>query len=112
MITKLINRKITFLLGTMLLALSAQAQLPVTIVPAQFSLDDSITITFNARLGNAGLLNETGNVFLFAGLITETSQHQGDWRYGVPGQWNNYPLSTKLTRIDSNTYFIRILPRA
>jgi len=87
------------------------AQSPVSIEPAFFTTNDSITITFHAEFGNKELINETGDVYMYAGVATDSSAYPTDWRHVMPSSWNSFPTSTKLTRINSTTYSIKLVPR-
>lgn len=71
----------------MLLLLSlapvAWAQSPVTVSPAYFTDNTPIALTFDATLGNAGLANYTGNVYIYTGVITNLSTSASDWKHVV-----------------------------
>lgn len=64
---------------------------------------DSITVTFNALEGNAGLANYTGDVYAHTGVITSASTSNTDWKYVKTGWGVNTP-ETKLTRLGPNLY--------
>lgn len=87
---------------------SAFGQSPVSINPTRFGVDDTITIRFDARLGNRGLVGEQGDVFLYAGLLTSASTSPTDWQAVTPSNWNSYPATSRLTRIAPDIYQIRL----
>jgi 1,4-alpha-glucan branching enzyme len=97
-------------LSFFLLQLSAilHAQLIVTnpAIPAQ---DQAVTITFDATLGNKGLINFTGEVYAHTGVITDKSTSNSDWKY-VKATWTTNLPECKLTRITNNTYQLTIGP--
>jgi 1,4-alpha-glucan branching enzyme len=83
--------------------LNAQVVSPDPTFP---SLQDNITLTFDATLGNKGLQGFQGTVYAHTGLITEQSTSGSDWKY-VQGTWgtNNAPIMTK---ISENKYTLNI----
>ncbi len=95
-------KKIFFLFAFWLLSNNSRAQI-VTIFPIQPTKDDSITITFNAELGNAGLQNFNSDIYIHTGLITNLSQNNNDWKY-VKGVWGTADTSLLMTKIGINTY--------
>ena len=90
------------------LASFAYAQNPVYSEPAFATVNDSITIYFNASLGNQALKDFTGDVYAHTGLITKGSSGDGDWKYvwmSWPGQGTVVNTEkNKLTRISANLY--------
>ena len=83
--------------------LNAQVVSPDPTFP---SLQDNITLTFDATLGNKGLQGFQGTVYAHTGLITDQSTSGSDWKY-VQGTWgtNNAPIMTK---ISENKYTLNI----
>ena len=61
---------------------SSLAQI-VTSVPAVPTDSQSITITYDATLGTAGLKDYTGDVYAHIGVITDKSSSSTDWKYVV-----------------------------
>lgn len=98
----------------MLLAMSgvSMAQSPISVQPATFSPDDSITITYDASKGNAALANYSGDVYMYGGVITNQSAFPTQWQHTTPATWSSYPAATKLTSLGNNLYRIKILPRS
>jgi len=106
-------KKIVFILACFIAAsVSAIAQAPVVIEPAHFSADDTITITFRADLGNKGLQGYTGDVYLYAGAITDSSTNANNWRHVTPANWGTFDASAMLTRTGTNTYTKRMVARS
>jgi alpha-glucosidase (family GH31 glycosyl hydrolase) len=64
-----------------------QAQI-LTASPANFTLDDEVTITYNATLGNKALESHTGKIYLHTGVISSPgagwSNVQGSWGQAIP----------------------------
>ena len=69
-----------FAAGFAVLAFTTSNAQVVTYTPAKVSSNDSITITFNANLGNAALAG-ADSVWIHTGLITNRSSSAGDWQY-------------------------------
>lgn len=70
--------------------------------------DDTVTITFDATQGNAGLVG-VDQVYAHTGVITELSS-PGEWRY-VIGNWGTDDPRVKMTKVGENlhqlTYHMR-----
>jgi len=98
-------------LPVVLFAAAVTAQNPVTVAPAQFSIDQSITLTYDATLGNAALAGYTGEIYMFAGVLTRSSTGIADWKYVTPPSWDAYPEYSKMTRISDDLYRITLFPR-
>lgn len=73
------------LLGSLLLPFLLTAQI-ITTNPAVPTVDQPLTITFDATQGTGGLANCNCDVYLHTGVITNLSNSPSDWRY-VPTQW-------------------------
>jgi 1,4-alpha-glucan branching enzyme len=84
------------------------AQLIVT-NPAIPLHDQAVSITFDATLGNKGLLNFTGEVYAHTGVITDKSISGSDWKY-VKATWTTNLPECKLTKIANNKYQLTIAP--
>ena len=79
-------RNLFFVLASiLLLPFFTEAQI-VTIQPAGASLDDTITITYDASAGNQALLGSEGSVYMHTGVITGKSLDGHDWKH-VVGNW-------------------------
>lgn len=79
----------------------------VQLVPSQVGLNDSVTILYNASLGNAALANFQGDVYLHTGLILPQSNGPNDW-YFIVGRWGQVDSQVLMTRIAPNLYSKRI----
>jgi glycosidase len=103
-----------FLLALLLLlgwASAAQAQVsPVTVSPAYFTGATPVTLTYDATLGNAGLANYTGDVFIWTGAITDKSINDGDWRYLAGTSFSSPAASEKMTDLGNHKYSITFTP--
>ncbi len=68
--------------------------------------DDTVTIIYDAKLGNAALKGYTGDVYAHAGLITSKSTSGTDWKY-VQGIWGTSNLKVKMTSLGGDKYKIK-----
>lgn len=98
-------KKILLLLIVLPISVIAQ----ITWVPFFPQDTDSITVTFNATQGNAGLAGYTGDVYAHTGVITTASTSGSDWKYVKTGWGVNTP-ETRLTRIGTDLYEFKIKP--
>ncbi|MBI1307576.1 MAG: DUF4961 domain-containing protein [Bacteroidetes bacterium] len=81
---------------------SAYAQ--VSVSPPFPGQNDTITVTYNASLGNKQLENLTPpSVYMHAGVITDKSSSATDWKY-VQGNWGQADSKVLMTYIGNNTY--------
>lgn len=79
----------------------------ITTEPAFPQQDLPLTLWFNARFGNGGLLDYTGDVYAHTGVITNLSTGLSDWRY-VKSEWGVNADDTKLTRLEDNLYSLEL----
>lgn len=100
-----LNKKPTFTSLLILLCMMYTKAQVVTINPVFATADDSITVTFDASLGNAGLKNIT-TVYAHTGLITSTSTSPSDWKY-VQGNWGTDDARMRMTNIGNNKHTLR-----
>ncbi|MGI4734970.1 MAG: alpha-amylase family glycosyl hydrolase [Janthinobacterium lividum] len=92
-------------------ASAAQAQTsPVTVSPAYFTGATPITLTYDATLGNAGLANYTGDVYIWTGAITNLSTNDGDWRYPEGVSYSSPTANEKMTSLGNHKYSITFTP--
>src|SRR6476661_1235981 len=106
-----------FLTGALLLLCAllqprqvVQAQAVATLTPRQpASLSDSLTITFDATRGDAGLAGWTGDVYVHTGLITPASSSLTDWQH-VQGSWGVPEPRLKMRALGNRRYALRIQP--
>ncbi|MES2728127.1 MAG: alpha-amylase family glycosyl hydrolase [Bacteroidota bacterium] len=76
----------------------------VTISPAFATADDNnVVITFDASLGNAGLLGES-TIYAHTGVITDKSTSGSDWKYVLTDWSTNLPKAL-LTRVGSSSVY-------
>ena len=68
-------------------------------------LSDSsdVVITCDSRLGNEGLLDYSGDVFVHVGLITNKSRNNNDWRY-VKFTWGSREKEALATNVGKNQW--------
>lgn len=91
-------------------ALNLSAQL-ITTDPAAPTDDQSVTITFDATQGTAGLANCSCDVYLHTGVITNNSSGNSDWKY-VQTEWGVANADWKLSPVngESNKYTYTFSP--
>jgi hypothetical protein len=81
----------------------------VTTSPSFPTMDDNITLTFDATQGDGGLNNFTGTVYGHFGLITSGPTGTA-WNI-VVGNWGTADPNTQMTRVGTNLYQITFKPR-
>lgn len=64
---------------------------------------DSITVYFDATLGDQGLMGYTGDVWAHTGVITENSNGPGDWKYVVT-EWEQNTVKTQLQPLGNDLW--------
>ncbi len=77
--------------------------------PALPNENKSVTITFDASQGTAGLKDFTGDIYAHTGVITDKSTSSSDWKYVIAPWTSNIPKA-KLTRVTANTYTLELTP--
>ncbi|MEM6348267.1 MAG: hypothetical protein AAF927_30585, partial [Bacteroidota bacterium] len=87
------------------LSLSAYSQV-VSVDPIFPTVEDTVTITFDATEGNGELVGVTP-VYGHMGLITSTSTSPSDWKY-VQGNWGTADPNTLMTDIGGDKHEIRV----
>ncbi len=88
--------------------LSCGSSLTLISTDPPFPLDtSSVTITFNALLGNGGLAGYNDTVYAHTGVITSESANSHDWKH-VKTEWGENTPETRMTLIDSNIYGLYI----
>ncbi|MBD2766692.1 T9SS type A sorting domain-containing protein [Hymenobacter sp. BT664] len=95
-----------------LLTWTAQAQV-VTTQPVFFTENTPVTITFDARLGNAALRDFTGDVYIWTGTVTNLSATNTTWRYVKSPVFGQADPAALMTRdgANPNLYRITFTPR-
>ena len=81
-------------------ALTAQV---ATMEPTEASVDDTVTIYFDATKGDQGLLDFEGDVYAHTGVITLESDNGGDWKH-VVADWGTENDDVLMTRESENLY--------
>ncbi len=84
------------------LSLSALFSQVISIRPVFPSVDDTITLIFDASLGN-GALAGVSPVYMHTGVITDKSSSPGDWKY-VQGNWGTADSKVKMSDIGNNRH--------
>ncbi len=92
-----------FLFMALVPALRAQ----VTVSPVFPTPEDTVTITFDATQGDAGLANFTGDIYAHTGVITNLSTTPSDWKY-VKHPWATTFADIKLTPVGNHLYTLTI----
>ncbi|HMW39545.1 MAG: T9SS type A sorting domain-containing protein [Saprospiraceae bacterium] len=91
------------LLSSTCLLSSAQI---LTVTPTFPTMDDTVTIIYNAALGNGALKDKNTAVYAHAGLITEHSVTSTDWKY-VQGIWGTPDSRVMLSSLGNNLYQLK-----
>jgi len=81
----------------------------VTTNPTLPTDNASVTITFDATQGSAGLAGYTGDVYAHTGLITDQSTSGSDWKYVIAG-WSENTTKAKMTPLGNDKYELEISP--
>ncbi|MBA4055995.1 MAG: hypothetical protein C0490_14870 [Marivirga sp.] len=71
--------------------------------PEHISDTSDIVITCDSRMGNKGLLDYTGDVYVHVGLITSKSRNGDDWRY-VKFTWGSRETEARATQAGKNRW--------
>ena len=74
----------------------------VTIDPPFPTINDDITITYDASQGNAALVG-IAPVYMHTGLITSDSNTPSDWKH-VQGNWGTDDTARKMTSIGNDKH--------
>ncbi len=85
---------------------SVRAQ--VTTIPAVPTLDQPVTIVFNASQGNKGLENYAGKVYIHTGVITNLSSGPSAWRCVVTNWGQDIDSINLMTRDPQNPNIYRL----
>lgn len=63
----------------------------------------NVVIIVNSELGNRGLLDYDGDVFVHLGVITDSSVNDKQWRY-VKFKWGSADRAAYASRVGENTW--------
>lgn len=77
----------------------------VSVTPVYPTLDDTVTVIFDASLGN-GALAGVAPVYAHAGLITTTSTSPSDWKY-VIGNWGTADSRVAMESLGNNRWRLK-----
>jgi 1,4-alpha-glucan branching enzyme len=78
----------------------------VTLSPVIVTQNDTVTITFDATQGSAGLVGVTP-VYMHTGVITNLSSSPTSWRH-VQGNWGVHDPKVLMTPLGNNKHSIKI----
>ncbi len=87
-----------------LLSTSLKSQV-LTVEPVFPKETDTVTIIYDATLGNAALKG-VGQVYAHAGVITNLSTSSADWKH-VVGTWGTADAKVKMTALGNNRWKMR-----
>ena len=82
---------------------SASSQI-VVVQPPFPTINDDITVIYDATQGNAGLVG-VQQVYMHTGLITDQSSTPNDWKY-VVGNWGQDDPKVKMINIGNNKHML------
>jgi 1,4-alpha-glucan branching enzyme len=101
------KKSVSFALALIITSFLYGQQL-VSISPAFASAaDNNVVITYDASLGNAGLLGEA-SIYAHTGVITSSSTSGSDWKYVIAGWGVNLPKALLIRIGTSNKYTLNI----
>ena len=69
---------------------------------------EAITIVFDASEGDGGLMNYSGDVYVYTGVITDKSTQAGDWKYNKWAWDQTPPNDVKMKAIGGGKYSLEI----
>lgn len=84
----------------------------ITYTPAFPTDTGTITLTFDATKGNAGLKDFNGDVYIYTGVITSQSTSSSDWKYVTSTSFNSADSKAKTTPLGNNKYKFTLTPRS
>jgi glycosidase len=100
------NLKAQGLLGILLLCASFLSAQVISVDPNFPTIEDVITITYDASQGN-GELTGVSPVYGHMGLITEASASPTDWQF-VQGEWGTDDSNVMLSNLGNNLHQITV----
>ncbi|MEL7530857.1 MAG: TIM-barrel domain-containing protein [Bacteroidota bacterium] len=78
----------------------------VRVNPASPTVDDTVSIIFDASQGNRALKGHRGPVYMHTGLIIGTAEDPSGWRY-VQGEWGTDDARMRMKKIGTDLYQIK-----
>jgi 1,4-alpha-glucan branching enzyme len=109
----ILRQRLSRLIALLVLAfgcLGLPAQV-VSYTPAFPTIDDTVTITFDASQGNAAL-SGVSPVFAHTGVINRFSTDASDWEHQVSEWLSGYDSSIVMTPLGGNLHRISLKPRS
>lgn len=103
-------KRFLFLVALLCCGALAQAQV-LSYTPAYPTIDDTLTLTFDASLGNAALLG-VSPVFAHTGVLNRFSTDATDWEHQVSEWLGGYDSLIVMTPLGSNRHRISFVPRS
>jgi 1,4-alpha-glucan branching enzyme len=102
-------KKVTLLFGLLLVSFAVCAQL-ITTSPSIITKDYSgeVVIIYDATQGNQGLKGYIGDMYAHAGLITQSSSGNNDWKYAPT--WGDNSPKYKMTSLGNDKWQLVITP--
>ncbi|MFM2300032.1 MAG: hypothetical protein RIR98_1640, partial [Bacteroidota bacterium] len=98
-------KRISLFLAVFCVAMTAiQAQV-LSVSPVFPKETDTVTIVYNAKLGNGALVGAS-QVYAHTGVITTASTSGSDWKH-VVGTWGTADNRTKMTYMGNDLWKIR-----
>lgn len=74
--------------------------------------EENIKFIFNPSKGDKGLANFSGEIYVYAGVITDKSADEKDWKYKKSSSFNTPDASSKMSLQSNGMYAININPRS
>lgn len=98
------------LLAGLLWCTTANAQV-VTVTPTYPTVDDAVTITYNASQGNAAL-SGVSPIFAHTGVLNSLATDPGDWAHQVSEWTSGFDSTILMTNLGGNLHSISFVPSA
>lgn len=98
-----------FILSFFIYCVSISNAQIVTSAPAFPAETDSVTITFDATKGTAGLANCNCDVYIHTGVITNLSSGGNDWKH-VFTTWGQPNIAWRMTALGNNLFSYKLSP--
>ena len=92
----------TAFLALLFLSIKLPAQI-VSISPERPSVNDNVTIIFDASKGNRALMNYDGEVYAHTGVTVGTVENPRKWQY-VQGEWGIHDPRTQMEYLGNQKY--------
>ena len=98
-------RKFSLLILFLVVAMGSVKAQVLSVTPVFPKENDTITIVYNAKLGNAALVG-VSQVYAHTGVITNLSTSGSDWKH-VVGTWGTADNRTKMTYMGTDLWKIK-----